>query len=228
MPVIALRTESPSMASYPSPPNQARTTEENQEIDKNSGAGSPGITDLRSESESVEQGRQLLIENGEKKERYLTIFKVIMGISMFLAFTTFSLIRLSTSYSIPDTQTSTSWKVMNLCWFSSLVLSVASAANTRLGITIVLHQSDFLLPPVHPRHRILRAWYGSSPELLLMFAWFLFLIGAWAFTYATHQGIFTQIIVATLNLVTFVPIVILVMYAIVTNACCPSLQLKPQ
>ncbi|KLO09799.1 hypothetical protein SCHPADRAFT_550613 [Schizopora paradoxa] len=234
--MIALRTESPSMASYPSPPNQDRTTEENQEIDKSSDVGSPGITELR--PESAEQGRQLLIENGEGKERYLELFKVDM--SVFMAFTFTTAILLWKSYSIPDiyTQTSTSWVVMNLCWSSALVLSIASVANTFLGIMIVVHQSDFLLPPVHPRHRKLHTWYKFSPTLFTTIIWYLFLIGIWAFTYLIHLGIFAQIGIATVLLFSIILSMAYLRALIVTEArfeastvespSCSSLQLKPQ
>ncbi|KLO07019.1 hypothetical protein SCHPADRAFT_909873 [Schizopora paradoxa] len=181
--MIALRTESPSMASYPSPPSQARSTEE---IVKSSDSGSPGITDSELRSESVEQGRQLLIENGEEKKRYLRIFQAVMIFSMFFTFLTY--LSLSTSLSIPDTQTSTSWEVVNLCWFSALVLSIASVANTFLGIMIVVYRSDFLLPPVHPRHRVLHAWYKFSPLLLVVIIDYLYVIGDLAFTRSTHQS----------------------------------------
>lgn len=82
--------------------------------------------------------------------------------------------------------------VVNLCWFTSLVLSIASATNSFFGA--IIHQSpEYLRPSTNLNFRFLQAWFKFTPPTLLSISGLLFLIGICAFTFLAVGSVANQV-----------------------------------
>jgi len=152
------------------------------------------------QSDAVKQGLEELIK---RQDHFRNTFMDFATVAIF--FSSISATTLQFSYA--STNTSSSWTIVNLCWFASLVLSIASATSSFLGA--IVHQS-----PEHLRRsktsginfRILSTWFRVFPSALLTFSGILFLIGVCAFTFASSQGRAIQIATTTLTSTIFLTI----------------------
>ncbi|KAG2070338.1 hypothetical protein BDR04DRAFT_1231774 [Suillus decipiens] len=90
-------------------------------------------------------------------------------------------------------------KSVNAFWFSSLVFSIAAAANTLLGLT--WKQTAYR----SPGHRVpwwVLIWIKRSPLVFLIMSAACFSAGLMLFTYATNQGFVTSTITTVFTAVT--------------------------
>ncbi|KLO19829.1 hypothetical protein SCHPADRAFT_934961 [Schizopora paradoxa] len=79
------------------------------------------------------------------------------------------------------------WTIVYLCWFASLVLSIASAANNFLGA--VIHQSPTILcRPNTAGRRFVKIWLSYFPTILLAISALLFLAGLCSFTFSSSNA----------------------------------------
>ena len=87
--------------------------------------------------------------------------------------------------------------IVNLCWFASLVLSIASATNSLLGVLV--HQSPEYLRPSHNLDfRFLQNWFKYVPPMLLTISGVLFLVGFCGFTFLPAMSISSQVLIVFL------------------------------
>lgn len=82
--------------------------------------------------------------------------------------------------------------IVNLCWFASLVLSIASATNSLLGVLV--HQSpEYLRPSRNLDFRFLQNWFKFVPPMLLTCSGVLFLVGFCGFTFLSTGSFASQV-----------------------------------
>lgn len=94
------------------------------------------------------------------------------------------------SYQTADNTISST--IVNLCWFASLVLSIASATNSLLGVLV--HQSpEYLRPSRNMNSSFLQNWFKYIPPTLLTISGALFLIGFCSFTYLSTSSFKSQV-----------------------------------
>jgi len=173
------------------------------------------------------------VRQGVSCDIFSHMLKILLGLEMlvkkqdhfrnsFMDFATvaifFSSITATTlQFSFTAANTSFSWTIVNLCWFGSLVLSIASATNSFLGA--VVHQSpEFLRPSQRVDHQILQKWFKIIPPILLTISGALFLIGICSFTFSStssipSQGRATQVFTTTLTSPNFLALITMFLLA---------------
>lgn len=86
-------------------------------------------------------------------------------------------------------QTSSSgelWAYVNGVWFSSLVFSIASAANSFLGV-VLYQRPEYFGHSSLSEYRIIRFWLDKCPMFFLLISGGLFGIGLCLFSVSSNQ-----------------------------------------
>jgi len=126
---------------------------------------------------SGKKGLEMIIR---KQEHLRNTFMDSAALATF--FSSITATTLQFSYTSADT--TRAWTIVNLCWFASLVLSIASATNSFLGA--IVHQSpETLRLSQRPDHKVLRIWFKFIPSTFLTISGLLFLIGICGFTHSS-------------------------------------------
>lgn len=129
------------------------------------------------QSDALKQGLKALIKEQDHFRNSFMDFATIAIFCSSITATTLQFLYISTNSSFSST-------VINVYWFASLVLSIASATNSFLGA--IVHQSPNYLPRSDGfRHRVLKIWFGACPQTLLTISGILFLIGVCSFTFSS-------------------------------------------
>ncbi|KLO08624.1 hypothetical protein SCHPADRAFT_893745 [Schizopora paradoxa] len=161
-------------------------------------------------SKGVKQGLETLIK---KQDHFRNSFMDFATVAIF--FSSITATTLQFSYQSADTTISST--IVNLCWFSSLVLSIASATNSLLGVLV--HQSpEYLHPSQNLDFRFLQNWFKYIPPVLLTISGLLFLIGFCGFTFLSSmtfssQGRAIQVVTTTFTTTNFLALLIIFLLA---------------
>jgi len=132
----------------------------------------------RLRSEEVKQGLKALIK---KQDHFRNTFMDYATVAIFFSSITATTLR----FSYASADSSVSSKIVNICWFASLVLSIASATNSFLGA--IVHQSpEFLRPSQALDYRLQQRYFRYMPTILLSISGMLFLIGFCGFTFPSQ------------------------------------------
>jgi len=161
-------------------------------------------------SESLKQGLEALIK---EQDHYRDSFMDIATVAIFFS----SITATTLQFSYISANTTLSSTIVNICWFASLVLSIASATNSFLGA--IVHQSPNYSPRSDSfRHRVLQTWFGASPPTLLTISGILFLMGICSFTFSSagtspSQGLLIKIVTIVLTSTNFLALLIMFLLA---------------
>lgn len=124
----------------------------------------------------------------EKQDHTRSSFMDLATLAIFFSSITASMLQFSYS----SGNLTFAWTVVNICWFASLVLSIASATNSFLG-AIVYQSPEYLRRSQGIDHQVLQAWFKICPPILLTFSGMLFLVGICVFTFSSTQVRFCRI-----------------------------------
>ncbi|KLO19827.1 hypothetical protein SCHPADRAFT_42607 [Schizopora paradoxa] len=148
-----------------------------------------------------------------KQEQFRTSFMDFATLATFFS----SITATTLQFSFGNADSDSTWTLVNICWFASLVLSVASAANSFLGA--IVHHPGFLVRPYE--NRSVQNWFRFSPAILLTISGMLFLVGMCGFTFSRSssgtpsqtQGTAIQVITTSLTGGNFMALTIIFMLA---------------
>ncbi|KLO11683.1 hypothetical protein SCHPADRAFT_941832 [Schizopora paradoxa] len=152
----------------------------------------------------LKQGLETLIK---KQDHIRNSFMDFATVAIFFS----SITATTLQFSFQSADSTTLSTIINLCWFASLVLSIASATNSLLGVLI--HQSpEYLRPSRNLDFRFLQGWFKYTPQILLTTSGVLFSIGFCAFSFLptssfTSQGLATKLVTAGLTSVNFIALI---------------------
>lgn len=118
-----------------------------------------------------------------KQDHYRNSFMDFATLAIFFS----SITATTLQFSFASADSTIFSTIVNVCWFSSLVLSIASATNSFLG-TVVHQSAEFLRPSQKSDRRFLQKWFKFIPSFLLAFAGALFLAGLCTFTFSSAMG----------------------------------------
>jgi len=164
-------------------------------------------------SDEVKQGLKALIK---KQDHFRNTFMDYATVAIF--FSSITATTLQFSYASADSSISS--KIVNLCWFASLVLSIASATNSFLGA--IVHQSpEFLRPSQALDYRLQQRYFRYIPTILLSISGMLFLIGFCSFSFLSgsngnsfpSQGKAVQGATISLTTTNFLAILVMILMA---------------
>lgn len=131
------------------------------------------------------QGLETLIK---KQDHFRNSFMDFATVAIFFS----SITATTLQFSFQSADNSISSTIVNLCWFASLVLSIASATNSLLGVLV--HQSpEYLRPSRNFDFRFLQDWFKYVPPILLTTSGVLFLIGFCGFTFLSTSAFASQV-----------------------------------
>ncbi|KLO11679.1 hypothetical protein SCHPADRAFT_941830 [Schizopora paradoxa] len=135
-------------------------------------------------SKGVKQGLDTLIK---KQDHFRNSFMDFATVAIFFS----SITATTLQFSFQSGDSTISSTTVNLCWFPSLVLSIASATNSLLGALV--HQSpEYLRPSQDLGFRILQNWFKYVPPTLLTCSGVLFLVGFCAFSFLSTSSFSSQ------------------------------------
>ncbi|KLO11689.1 hypothetical protein SCHPADRAFT_941838 [Schizopora paradoxa] len=164
---------------------------------------------------SFELINQSLVTLIRKQDHFRNTFMDSAAVAIFFS----SITATTLQFSFTSANQSSSSTVVNLCWFASLVLSIASATNSFLGA--IVHQSpEYLRSSQHPDYHFLQVWFRYVPPTLLTISGVLFLTGISAFTFLSSrtspnpfpdQGTTVKTITASLIFANFLAVLIIFM-----------------
>lgn len=124
----------------------------------------------------------------KKQDHFRNSFMDFATVAIF--FSSVTATTLQFSYQSADSTVSST--IVNLCWFASLVLSIASATNSLLGVLV--HQSpEYLRPSRSLDFRFLQNWFKFVPPMLLTCSGVLFLVGFCGFTFLSTSSFPSQV-----------------------------------
>lgn len=140
------------------------------------------------------------LRTGLEKVRYnqeysRTTFMNMATIATFLSSVTATTLQ----YSFSQTSASEElWAYVNGVWFSSLVFSVASAANSFLGV-VLYQRPEYFGHSSLSEYRCIRFWFDKCPIFFLIISGSLFGIGLCLFAVSSNQAYYTRVITIALT-----------------------------
>lgn len=131
------------------------------------------------------RGLETLIK---KQDHFRNSFMDFATVAIFFS----SITATTLQFSYQSGHSTISSAIVNLCWFSSLVLSIASATNSLLGVLV--HQSpEYLRPSRNLDFHFLQNWFKYIPPVLLTISGVLFLVGFCGFTFVSTSTFSSQV-----------------------------------
>lgn len=130
----------------------------------------------------------------KKQDHFRNSFMDFATVAIFFS----SITATTLQFSFQSADHTVSSTIVNICWFASLVLSIASATNSLLGVLV--HQSPEYLRPTQRRdHLFLQHWCKYVPPTLLTMSGVLFLIGFCGFTFLSAAAFTSQVCISLIS-----------------------------
>lgn len=130
----------------------------------------------------------------KKQDHFRNSFMDFATVAIF--FSSITATTLQFSFQFADHTISST--IVNICWFASLILSVASATNSLLGVLV--HQSpEYLRPSRNLDNNLLQNWFKYIPTTLLTISGVLFSVGFCSFAYLSTSSFTSQVCVHRLT-----------------------------
>ncbi|KLO19565.1 hypothetical protein SCHPADRAFT_67362 [Schizopora paradoxa] len=140
------------------------------------------------------------LRKGLEKVRYNQEYSRSTFMNIATIATFFSSVTATTlQYSYSQTSTSQElWTYVNGVWFASLVFSIASAANSFLGVAL-FQRPEYYGHSSLSEYRLIRFWFDKCPMFFLIISGSLFGIGLCLFSVSSNQAYYTRLITIILT-----------------------------